>query len=180
MERVRCMLLSSGVDKRFWGEAVSTASTLINMSPSSAIDFGIPDSIWYGRPPNFAKLKSFGCRSYAHIKQGKLDSKALRCIFLGYQSGSKAFRLWCTEPNGGKLIISRDVSFDEKTCLVLIRLRLVLQWRWSLLSQIRTPLNQEKGRIHKSLRQILTKGIQLGEKNKKGSENCLSDSQIMR
>ena len=45
MERVRCMLLISGVYKRFWGDAVSTASSLINMSPSSAIDYGIPDHI---------------------------------------------------------------------------------------------------------------------------------------
>lgn len=107
------MLLSSGVDKRLWGEAVSTAPTLINMSPSSAVDYGIPDSIWYGKLPDFTKLKPFGCRSYAHIKQGKLDSRALRCIFLGYQAGSKVFRLWNTEQNNGKLIISRDVTFDE-------------------------------------------------------------------
>ena len=43
MERVRCMLIASGVDKEFWGEAVTTAAYLINRSPSSAIDFNIPE-----------------------------------------------------------------------------------------------------------------------------------------
>lgn len=53
LERVRCMLLTSGADKRFWGEAVSTAATVINKSPSSAISFDIPDNLWYGRMPDF-------------------------------------------------------------------------------------------------------------------------------
>ena len=33
---------------------------------------------------------------------------------LGYQDGSKAYRLWCTDQGSEKLLISRDVVFDEK------------------------------------------------------------------
>ena len=43
------MLFSSGLPKKFWGEAVSMAATLINRSPSSAIDFETPDHRWFGR-----------------------------------------------------------------------------------------------------------------------------------
>ncbi|KAL1536649.1 Retrovirus-related Pol polyprotein from transposon TNT 1-94 [Salvia divinorum] len=46
MERVRCMMLGSGVPKKFWREAVTTAATLINKCPSSAIDFDTPDLRW--------------------------------------------------------------------------------------------------------------------------------------
>ena len=114
MARVRCMLLASGVDKKFWGEAVSTAAYLINRSPSSAIDFDIPEARWNGALPDYTKLEPFGCRAYAHIKQGKLDARAQRCIFLGYQPGCKAYRLWCTESGNQKLLVSRDVDFNEK------------------------------------------------------------------
>ena len=88
-----------------------TASKMINKCPSSAIDYEIPDQKWYGEKPDFTKLKPFGCRAYAHVKSGKLNARAVRCIFLGYQDGVKGFRLWDQESK--KLLISRDVVFDE-------------------------------------------------------------------
>lgn len=39
LERVRCMLIQSGLPKTYWGEAVQTACYLINRCPSSAIGF---------------------------------------------------------------------------------------------------------------------------------------------
>ena len=33
-------------------------------------------------------------------------------VVLGYEEGSKAYRLY--DPNRGKVVISRDVVFDEK------------------------------------------------------------------
>lgn len=48
LERVRCMLLSVGLSKEFWGEAICTATVLINNSPSPAIGNEIPDVRWYG------------------------------------------------------------------------------------------------------------------------------------
>ena len=84
LKRVRCMLQSSEMDKRFWGEAVTITSHLINLSHSSGINFEQPDTLWYGRVPDFVLLKPFGCRAYAHEKQGKLDSRALKCVFLCY------------------------------------------------------------------------------------------------
>lgn len=53
LEKVRCMLLSSGLPKIFWGKAVKTASYLINRSPSSAIHFKTPEEMWSGKPVDF-------------------------------------------------------------------------------------------------------------------------------
>ena len=37
----------------------------------------------------------------------------MKCIFLGYPQGTKGYRLWVRDTNGYKVIVSRDVVFDE-------------------------------------------------------------------
>ena len=81
------MLFASGMPKSFWAEAAATAATLINKCPSSAIEFDTPDMIWYGSQGDYNKLKVFGCRAYAHVRQGKLEARAIKCVMLGYQKG---------------------------------------------------------------------------------------------
>ena len=68
--------------------------------------------MWTGRPPKIAHLKPFGCVGYVHTNQGKLDSRAMKAIFLGYPKGVKGYRLWLI--NDRKVVISRDVIFNEK------------------------------------------------------------------
>ena len=41
----------------------------------------------------------------------KLDKRAMRCIFVGYDYRRKGWR--CCDPSTGKIYISRDVIFDE-------------------------------------------------------------------
>ena len=113
MERVRCMLATSGMDKRFSGEAAATAVKLMNKCPASSLNGDTPDFKWYGGHGDYSKLKVFGCKAYAHLRQSKLDARALKCVFLGYQDGVKGYRLWCIEPGNPNIIISRDVVFLE-------------------------------------------------------------------
>lgn len=114
LERVRCMLLSSGLEKKFWGEAASTAAHLINKCPSSSIGGDIPDERWYGGQADYSRLRPFGCNAFAHTRDSKLDPRALRCVMLGYQMGVKGYRLWCLESGNHKVIVSRDVVFLEE------------------------------------------------------------------
>ena len=43
---------------------------------------------------------------------GKLEDRSTPMVLLGYEEGSKAYRLY--DPKRGKVVISRDVVFDEK------------------------------------------------------------------
>ncbi|WJX64387.1 hypothetical protein P8452_49170 [Trifolium repens] len=113
LERVRCMLLGAGLPKSFWGEAVNTAAYLINRCPLTGIDLKTPMEVWSGRPCDYSNLKIFGCLAFAHIKQDKLDARAVKCVFIGYPDGVKGYKLWMMGPGRSKFIISRDVTFDE-------------------------------------------------------------------
>jgi ATP-binding cassette subfamily B (MDR/TAP) protein 1 len=113
MDKVRCMMISSGLSKGFWGEAVCTAAYLINRSPSSSVDFKTPQELWSGKTPDLSHIRVFGCAAYAHQVEGKLDPRATKCVMLGYPEGVKGYRLWVLGVKGIKLINSRDVKFNE-------------------------------------------------------------------
>lgn len=84
---------------------------LINKSPSTPIHFKTPEHVWTGRPPSIAHLKPFGYLCYVHKKEGKLNPRPKRTIFLGYPKGVKGFKMWLIDEN--KCVISRDVIFNE-------------------------------------------------------------------
>ena len=117
LEKARCMLSNAGLSKDFWAEAVSTACFLVNRSPSTAIEFKTPEEVWSGKPANYSNLRIFGCSAYMHVSEGKLEPRARKCIFLGYASGVKGYRLWCPDPKSPKFVISRDVTFNESALL---------------------------------------------------------------
>jgi hypothetical protein len=64
-------------------EASSTPCHLINRSPNLAIQKKTPKEVWYGSPPDYIYLKIFGCPSSAHVNNGKLESRVVKCIYLG-------------------------------------------------------------------------------------------------
>nr|MCH9869272.1 hypothetical protein [Serratia marcescens] len=79
LERARCMRLHAGLPLRWWMTAVTTAAYLINRSPSSALEGGIPEEMWSGKRVNYAYLKVYGCIAYSLIDPAdrkKLDAKS--------------------------------------------------------------------------------------------------------
>ncbi|KAG8482828.1 hypothetical protein CXB51_024043 [Gossypium anomalum] len=121
MEKVRCMLSNANLPKSFWAEAASTACFLINRSPSVAIEKRTPQEVWSGNPANYSYLKIFGCPAYAHVDNGKLEPRSIKCVFLGYKAGVKGYKLWC--PKNRKVVISRDVVFDETAMIPNLSLK---------------------------------------------------------
>lgn len=118
MERARCMRFHAGLPKSFWAAALDHAVYLVNRSPNSTLGLKCPEEVWSGHEVDYSTLRVFGCPGYAHIpsdERTKNDPKTRRCIFLGYGKGVKGFKLW--DPSTRKLVVSRDVRFDETSML---------------------------------------------------------------
>lgn len=112
VEKGRAMMDGCGISKDFWGEAIRTATYILNRSPSSGLVDCTPAEVWYGRKPDVTNLRIFGALAYSHIPKAfrnKFDSKAEKCVMVGY--APTGYRLYSLERN--KIIISRDVQFDE-------------------------------------------------------------------
>ena len=92
------------------------ACHLINRLPSTALNGQTPLEVWSGvSATDYDRLHIFGCPSYYHVTESKLDPRAKKAIFLGFASGVKGYRLWC--PESKKIVISRDIAFDEMSML---------------------------------------------------------------
>ncbi len=112
VESARSMLLDANLSKSYWAEAISTAVYLRNRCPTKAVLRMTPFEAWHGKKPG---LRVFGCDSYTHIPKdecGKLDTKARKCILLGYGKETKGYRLYDVMTR--KRIHSRDVRFNER------------------------------------------------------------------
>lgn len=56
-------------------------------------------------------MKKFGLVAFVYVNQGKLKSRALRGIFIGYPLGTKGYNIWMME--GDRCEINRNVKFQE-------------------------------------------------------------------
>ena len=91
LQRVRCMRLNVGLSKEFWAKAVNTTVYLVNKSPSIVIDLKTAQEVWSGKPSNYFGLHIFGCPTYTHVNNGKLEPRAMKCIFLRYPTAVKGY-----------------------------------------------------------------------------------------
>ncbi|CAL9022379.1 unnamed protein product [Prunus brigantina] len=116
LEKTRALMFQMNVPKKFWSQGVLTAAYLINRLPSRVLDFKSPYEVMKGKKINLSHLRVFGCTCFVHIQSShrdKLDPRAVKCIFMGYSSSQKGYK--CYNHNSKKLIVTRDVKFDETT-----------------------------------------------------------------
>lgn len=49
--------------------------------------------LWSGElAQDYDSLHIFGCNAYFHVKENKLDPRAKKVVFMGYNNGVKGFR----------------------------------------------------------------------------------------
>ena len=118
-ERVRCMLSTANLPHGFWGEALKTAVHVCNRYPNRALENGIPEEVWSGKPASYDHLRIFGCEAFMHVRpelRSKLDAKSIKGLFMGYgEEGEMGYMIWL--PQLKKVVRSRDVVFNEARLL---------------------------------------------------------------
>lgn len=117
---VRSMLHRARLPPSFWAEAARTAVYVRNRCPTRAVKGMTPYEAWTGNKPSIDHLRVFGCLAYVHIDEaakrtGKVEGRGYPCVFLGYSSEAKAWRLYNPKANHNKTrwFNSRDVTFLE-------------------------------------------------------------------
>ncbi|KAI5348859.1 hypothetical protein L3X38_001746 [Prunus dulcis] len=120
IEMAKSMLHEKSLPYEFWAEAVHTAVYLLNRCPSKSLEKMTPFEAYTGRKPGIAHLKVFGCLCHVLIPsvlRHKLEENSHKCIFVGYGLCEKGYRLY--DPKTRKIVLSRDVYFDEEA-----------SWKW--------------------------------------------------
>lgn len=111
IEVTRSLMLDKLVPKSYWEDALLTTTYLINRMPSQVLDFKTllellspPFSTSKGASP-----KVFRCVCFVHVHvhglaRGKLDPRALKCVFVGYSLMQKGCK--CYHPPSRKQFVS--------------------------------------------------------------------------
>ena len=111
----RCLLKQANLPNSFCVRAADEAIFLTNrclscnLSPKKT-----PFELFYGRKPDFSNLKAFGCSAFRFLGIGvkKLDSKAVKEVFVGYGCTHDSYYLY--KPVTGKISLSGNVSINEE------------------------------------------------------------------
>jgi hypothetical protein len=114
LEVTRCLMIAMNVPKFLWSEAVMTAAYLINRMPSRMLNSKTPIECLTGENSYIVPPKVFGCVCFVKDYMpsiGKLDPRALKCVFVGYSGKQKGYKCWC--PAEKRMFVSMDVAFKE-------------------------------------------------------------------
>lgn len=87
---------------------------VINKVPLSPTNMKSPYELMFGEKPNVRHFIIFGSICYVYVpdsQRNKVDAKARKCIFVGYDEQKKGWK--CMDPISHKFVVSRDVVFDE-------------------------------------------------------------------
>ena len=116
-DMARTMLSEYQISHVFWAEAMNTACYISNRVYLRPSLNRTPFELYYGRKPNIAHFRVFGCKcsilNNGKDNLSKFDERSDEGIFLGYSIVSKAYRVYNKKTR--TVQESVHVRFDENT-----------------------------------------------------------------
>jgi hypothetical protein len=98
LDKACASLHSTGLSLSFWELAVDAMVHIYNRTPTHVLGWKTPHELWSnGHIPDVSYFQVFGCKAYIHVpkdKQKKLDPHLIEMTLVGYEPGSKGYRLW--------------------------------------------------------------------------------------
>ena len=115
-ELARALLITSGLPRFLWEEAMKHVAWIQNRSPHSALDGKSPYKMKHKKVYHLGNIHEFGTAAYVKdLKVGKLDAHAKLGWFVGYNSESKGFCIYW--PNKWSVTVECDVIFNQEDVL---------------------------------------------------------------
>jgi transposase InsO family protein len=111
-ERVRAMLNSSGVAKKYWAEAFAAAVDVYNMSPRQG-NVKTPYELFCGAKPDVRGLRTFGCEVFCRkqpVALTKFGERSNHGRLMGGEPGTKGWRVLL---DAGNVVVRYDCVFVE-------------------------------------------------------------------
>ena len=106
------------IPDRLWAEALKTAISIKNRTPTDVLDGKAPREVWEDKKLGIlVHMHEWGALAFKDVKarfrSNKLVTRATKLHLVGYNTKSKTYRLWDpAEPL--KITNSAEVSFREK------------------------------------------------------------------
>ncbi len=114
IENMQCMLQHMKLDHKFWAKIVVIVTYIQNWIPTKNIYNMTLQEVWCGYKASISHLHVFGCAAFVHVPKEirtKLDSKGVKCIFIGYCEKTKGYILYNLISQF--VIINHGVIFHE-------------------------------------------------------------------
>nr|GEW29104.1 retrotransposon protein, putative, Ty1-copia subclass [Tanacetum cinerariifolium] len=112
LDMVRSMMSQTTLSKSFWDCALQTAARILNMVSTKKVE-KTPYEVWHGKAPRLSYLKVWGCEALVkrdtHTKPDKLESRSIKCIFVGYPKETMGYSFYYPPEN--KVLVARNAEF---------------------------------------------------------------------
>ena len=119
LDMVRCMLSNSYLPEFLWGEALRTATYILNQVPSKSVP-KTPYELWSLKKPSLHHLHVWGCKAEVrpyNPQSKKLDPKTISGFFVGYCIRSRGSKFYCPSHTARIIESNSVVYFEDKVNL---------------------------------------------------------------
>ena len=115
VEKDLTLLAQSGLPLKFWWEAFSNATYLINRTSTPILNEKTPFESLYSKKSDYSLTKIFGCENHPFLRpynRYKFDFHTSTCINLGFSHFHKGYM---SLNSNGRMYIAAHVNFNESS-----------------------------------------------------------------